>query len=109
MGVSVCPAAEVSAPVESLWSLLRDPDRYAEWWDARTEAIEPPGSARPGQQIHASAVGLGRRWRILLEVERVDPERRQIALTVHLPLGIVSQNVLTASALTPSTSRLAFG
>jgi len=34
MVVSVCPVANVAAPVEDVWELLAQPSNYDKWWDA---------------------------------------------------------------------------
>ncbi len=52
MGLNVCPAAVVAAPVENVWKLLTEPALRDEWWDARTDRVVPEGSAAPGQVIH---------------------------------------------------------
>ena len=41
MGFTICPAAVVAAPVESVWELLSEPTLYDVWWDACTERIVP--------------------------------------------------------------------
>lgn len=109
MTLSVCPIATVQAPVERVWALLSDPASYAEWWNARTERIEPPGPATPGQVIAASAVGLGRRWPVTLRVVGVDAARHALDLHTALPLGIVLDNHIRCQPLDTETTRLTFG
>jgi hypothetical protein len=109
MPVSVCPAAIVAAPAEVVWSLLMRPDTYDLWWDAHTERITPEGPSTPGQVITAYALGLGKRWEIQTEIELVDAEKRQIAFTTTLPLGIQGHNHLSCTALDASSCRLQFG
>ena len=109
MTLSVCPIATVHAPVERVWALLADPASYAEWWDARTERIEPPGPATPGQVITASAVGLGRRWPVMLRVVGVDETRHALDLHTALPLGITLDNHLLCQPLDADTTRVTFG
>lgn len=109
MTLSVCPIATVQAPVERVWALLSDPASYAEWWNARTERIEPPGPATPGQVIAASAVGLGRRSPVTLRVVGVDDARHALDLHTALPLGIVLDNHIRCQPLDTETTRLTFG
>ena len=109
MTLSVCPVATVDAPVERVWALLADPASYAEWWDARTERIEPPGPATPGQVITASAIGLGRRWPVTLRVVGVDDTRHALDLRTALPLGIMLDNHLLCQPLDADTTRVTFG
>jgi hypothetical protein len=109
MGLSVCPAAVVAAPVESVWELLVDPTLYDIWWDARTERIVPIGSATPGQVVYAKARGLGRTWDVTLTVKAVNPEKHQIQMRVMLPLGMINDTTLTCTPLDASSCRLQFG
>ena len=78
MGFTLCPAAVVAAPVESVWELLSEPTLYDEWWDACTERIVPEGKASPGQVIYLKTFPLVKQWDATLRIERVDPEMHQI-------------------------------
>ncbi len=109
MQFSICPVAIVAAPVETVWEILEDPARYDLWWDARTVRIEPKGKATPGQVVHARTTGLGRTWDVTLAMRAVDPARRQIHLRIALPLGIINDNTITATALDATSCRVSFG
>ena len=86
MGLTVCPAAVVAAPVESVWELLSEPTLYDVWWDARTERIVPEGKAAPGQ-----------------------PDKHQIQLHVTLPPGTVNETTITCTAIDTASCRVQFG
>jgi uncharacterized protein YndB with AHSA1/START domain len=109
MGISVCPTAVVSAPVERVWEVVSDPTTYDAWWDARTVRIEPEGAATPGQVVYAITRGLGRTWAVTLRVEAVDPTRHQLRLRIALPLGIINDNTITVNAIDATSCRVAFG
>ena len=109
MGFTICPAAVVAAPVESVWELLSEPKLYDEWWDAHTERIVPEGKASPGQVLSAKTSGLGRTWYVTLRVETVNPEKHQIQLHVTLPLGIVNQATITGTAIDTASCRVQYG
>lgn len=109
MGITICPAAAVAAPVESVWEVLADPTTYDTWWDARTERIVPEGEAAPGQVVYAKTSAFGRTWDVTLRVEAVRPEMHQVALRVALPLGIVNHATITAAPLDATSSHLQFG
>ena len=53
MGLTVCPAAVVAAPVEVIWGNLVQWERYCEWFSAnvQVERSEPEGPATVGQTI----------------------------------------------------------
>ena len=109
MGFTVCPAAMVAAPVDSVWELLKDPALYDTWWDARTVRIVPEGEATPGQVVYAKATGLGRTWDVTLKVEAVHPERHQVRLHVTLPLGLINDNTITCAPIDATSCRVQFG
>lgn len=109
MPISVCPVATVAAPAERVWAVLMQPETYDEWWDARTQRVEPPGPARAGQMIAASSRALGRRWPVTIEVLAVDAGRRALDLRTTLPLGIVVGNHILVQPLDARSSRITFG
>ena len=109
MGFSICPAAVVAAPVESVWELLSEPTLFDEWWDARTERIVPEGKASPGQMLYAKTSAMGRQWEVTLKVEMVNPEKHQIQLHIALPLGTVNHATITGTALNATSCRVQFG
>ncbi len=108
MGISVCPSAIVAAPLETVWEEFSDPTIYDEWWEARTQRIEPEGKAVPGQMIYARA-GRGIGGDVTIRVETVNPEKHQLQLVVNLPLGMVNHATLTANAIDAATTRIQFG
>ncbi len=109
MGINVCPAAVVAAPVESVWDVLSDTRLYEEWWEARAERIVPEGEAVPGQMIYLAPTGLGRKWVMTLRIDLVNPEKHQIQFHGEL-LGGISQNTITCTALdAASCCRVQYG
>ena len=109
MALTVCPAAFVAAPVESVWELLSEPTLYDEWWDACAERIVPEGKASPGQVVYAKTSGLGREWDVALRIEMVNPEKHQIQMDVTLPLGTVNHTTITCTPIDPASCRVQFG
>jgi ligand-binding SRPBCC domain-containing protein len=109
MSVSTCPIATIDAPVERVWNLLANPDRYADWWDAQTCSMTPAGPAQPGQQILAQTSALGIRWDVHITVQRITPEKRQLDLLTRLPLGITVHNHIACASLDEHHTRVSFG
>jgi len=109
MGFTLCPAAVVAAPVESVWELLSEPTLYDEWWDACTERIVPEGKASSGQMLYAKTSALGRQWDVTLKVEMVNPEKHQIQFHITLPLGTVNHQTTTCTAIDTASCRVQFG
>jgi hypothetical protein len=109
MTVSVCPAALVAAPVETVWAVLMEPERYDDWWDAHIERVTPPGPAAPGQVLTAWSQALGKKWGVSLVIEMVDPERHQLRFRSALPLGIGGLNLLSCAPVDASSCRVQFG
>jgi hypothetical protein len=107
--VSVCPAAVVRAPVDTVWALLADPGRYGDFWDIHVTRVTPAGPARPGQVVAGWSRAFGRRWPTRMAIEAVDADRQQIRFTTTLPLGLVALNVITCAPLGATTCRVQYG
>jgi hypothetical protein len=109
MSVSVCPIANIEAPLEKVWSFLSEPENYALWWDAQTRSISPAGHAIPGQKINAQSTAFGKRWNVNILVEGLDEKRHQIHLKTMLPLGITVFNHITCTPLKNAVTQVSFG
>ncbi len=105
MDLTVCPAAVVAAPVETVWELLSDPVLRDTWWRVRTERVGPEGMASAGQVIYLKNP-LGRRG--TLKVESVDPEKHQIHWVLS-GLGVTNDQTTTCAALDAASCRVQFG
>ena len=105
MDLTVCPAAVVAAPVETVWELISDPVLRDTWWRARTERVVPEGKASAGQVIYLTNP-LGRHG--TLKVERVDPEKHQIHWVLS-GLGVTNDQTTTCTALDAVSCRVQFG
>ncbi|HEY6406813.1 MAG TPA: hypothetical protein VIY29_05030 [Ktedonobacteraceae bacterium] len=108
MGLSVCPAAVVAAPVEVVWELLQ-PARFNEWIDGRVEQIEPEGLAVVGQKIIVTAPAFGRRWRAFFTVEKVNAEKHQLGMHVIFPLGMQLQEHVSCTAIDATSCNVQYG
>jgi len=109
MGLSVCPAAIIAAPVEVVWENLVQPTRYSEWADAQVERSEPEGPATVGQTIYLTSRAFGRTWHIIFKVEEVNPERHQIGLHAFLPLRLQLKSHFACYPIDAATCRVQFG
>ena len=109
MGLTVCPAAVVAAPVEVVWGNLVQWEHYAGWADVHPERIEPEGPATPGQTITFAGKALGRTWRFTFKVEEVDPERHQLGLHAFFPLGLQEKPHITCTPIDATTCRVQYG
>ena len=109
MALSICPTADVQAPLERVWSYLAQPSNYSLWWDARTVSIEPPGPAHQGQKILARTRALGLHWEVAVLVKAVDQSQHTLDLTTTLPLGVTVHTHISCTRLTAESCRVAFG
>jgi ligand-binding SRPBCC domain-containing protein len=98
MVVNVCPAAATTASPDAVWDIVTSPERFGEWAEADYVSSAPPGPITPGQSVHLSAKGLGRRWPVTIDVRNLDPQHRWIDLLVHLPFGVDNHNHITLTA-----------
>ena len=109
MGVSVCPADRVHAPVGLVWELLMRPAGYGRFWDLTVERVEPDGPAAAGQRFAGWTRALRRRWQIDGEVLEVDAERHQIRVRMSLPIGVVGDNRIVCTPIDDRSCTLRFG
>jgi hypothetical protein len=109
MSMSTCPIATIDAPIDRVWDLVADPSRYDLWWEARTVSIVPEGPAHAGQRIVGRVGALGLYAAVRLTVESVQPEKHQLVVLTHLPLGITAHNHITCTQLGEEQTRVSFG
>lgn len=108
MGLSVCPAATVAAPAETVWELLAGAARWDNWIDGRVERAEP-GPLAPGQTVAVLASAFGRTWRSTFVIEEVDAERGILAMRVTFPLGMTLRERVVVRSLNGVSCRVVYG
>jgi len=109
MGLTVCPAAIVAAPVEVVWGNLVQWERYSEWADVQVERSKPEGPATIGQTIYFGGKVFGRTLHFIFKVEEVNPERHQLGLHATFPLGIQLDENLSITPIDATTCRVQYG
>lgn len=109
MTLSICPAAEIHAPLDRVWGLLSDPSRYSSWADARTIRIDPEGMAHAGQIVHLQSPSFGVKWNITLRILALDEHNHRIVLETDLPFGMVLKNAIMCTALDDRTCFVRYG
>jgi hypothetical protein len=110
MGLTVCPAAVVAAPVEVVWENLIQWERYSEWADVQAERLEPEGPATVGQTIYFTGKEFGRTLHFIFKVEEVNPERHQLGLHAFFPLGLPEEKAhIACYPIDATTCRVQYG
>lgn len=111
MGLTVCPAAVVAAPVEVVWRNLVQWERYSEWFDRsiQAERSEPEGPATVGQTIYFAGKAFGRTLHFIFKVEEVKPERHQLGLYAFFPLGLQMKPHIACTPIDATTCRVQYG
>jgi hypothetical protein len=109
MGLTVCPAAVVAAPVEVVWENLVQWERWSEWADVQAERIEPEGPATIGQTINFTGKAFGRTLHFIFKVEEVNPERYQLGLYAFFPLGLQMKPHVACYPIDATTCRVQYG
>jgi hypothetical protein len=109
MGLTVCPAAVVAAPVEVVWRNLVQWERYSEWADVQVERIEPEGPATIGQTITFTGKAFGRTLHFSFKVEEINPERYQLGLHAFFPLGLQEKPHISCTPIDATTCRVQYG
>ncbi len=111
MGLTVCPAAVVAAPVEVVWGNLVQWERYSEWFDrsVQVERSEPEGPATVGQTINFAGKAFGRTMHFSFKVEEANPERHQLGLHAFFPLGLQMKPHISCTPIDATTCRVQYG
>jgi hypothetical protein len=111
MGLTVCPAAIVAAPVEMVWENLVRWERYSTWFDRslQVEHLEPDGPATVGQTISFAGKAFGLTAHFLFKVEEVNPERRQLDLHAYFPLGLQMKPHISCTPIDATSCRVQYG
>jgi len=109
MVVSVCPAANVVAPVEDVWELLEQPSNYDRWWDAHLKRSVPEGPAVPGQISYATTKALGKQRDVTFVIKSINPARHQLQLDVTLPFGIINHATIRCTPIDAVSCQVQYG
>jgi hypothetical protein len=111
MGLTVCPAAIVAAPIDVVWENLVQWERYAEWADVQAERLEPEGPATIGQTIDFGGKVFGRTLHFVFKVEEVNPERHQLGIHAFFPFPFRLQEKahIACSPIDESSCRVQYG
>jgi len=108
MGLTVCPAAIVAAPVEAVWGNLVQWERYFEWADVRVERSEPEGPANVGQTTFFAGKAFGCTLHFIFKVEEVNPERHQLSLHAFFPLGLQEKEHIACAPVDATSCRVQY-
>ncbi len=109
MGLNVCPAAIVAAPVDTVWELLADPLRYSEWSDGHVESVVPEGLISVGQSFYVISKALGRTWSVSMSVEKVNEQKHQLGIYVVFPLGLQLRQHTSCTPIDANSCRVQYG
>ena len=109
MSLTVCPAAIVAVPVETVWELLDNPVRFDEWADGKIQWITPEGPTTPEQQFCIKSRALGRSWSALFIVKEVNREKHVLQMDVAFPLGMALHQRLMCTPIDASSCRVQYG
>jgi hypothetical protein len=107
--LSVCPVAEIAAPLDEVWSLLIDPGKLDLWWDAKLQRVRPVGTMVPGQLIDAAPQGFFKNFQVGLAIKEVNHPQHRLRLVASLPLGITDHATISCMTLGASRCRVSFG
>ena len=105
MPVISCPTTAVAAPAERVWQLFDRPESYQRWAGVELVHASPPGPVQAGQVIEFRTRELGRWWRVLFQVRRVD-EPDGLVLDIRLPLGVVNHEHVVLSPIDGERTRV---
>jgi len=109
LGLNICPAATVAAPIECVWELISNLARYGEWADARVERIVPEGPVTSGQVLYVNSRSLGKRWPVALTVTSINPDKHRIQMDVSLPLGLLLHQTTICTPIDAQSCHVQYG
>ncbi len=109
MSMTVCPAAIVTAPVETVWELLDNPAQLNEWADGKIQWITPEGPMTPGQQFCIKSRAVGRSWLALFTVKEVNRVKHVLQMDVAFPLGMTLHQRLMCTSIDAVSCRVQYG
>jgi hypothetical protein len=109
MGLNVCPAAIVAAPVEKIWALLTDSQCLGAWADVEIDHVDPPGPVIPGQMIYLISKEFGYKWHLTFKIAMIDHEKHQLHMHVTLPLGMHLEEYLSCTPIDATSCRVQYG
>jgi hypothetical protein len=95
--------------VERVWELMTRPEGFDHWTDAALVVAEPHGPASPGQELHLVTRALGWTFAVRISVREVDAEHHRLSFLVHLPFGIVNDEVVTMEEAGEGRTLVRFG
>jgi uncharacterized protein YndB with AHSA1/START domain len=107
MSIITCPTDIVDVPVARVWRLVSDPAALARWSGSKLR-VGPshPSPLQSGDQLVLGA-GLGGLFRVELDVLEVDAPAK-LRVDVQLPLGVVNDETLVITEISPSSCRVTF-
>ncbi len=108
MGLSVCPAAIVAAPVEVVWDLLQ-PGRLSEWIDGTVDPPVPEGPARVGMTFSATSPAMGRKWHSYFTIKQADHEKHRLDMDVRFPFGMQLHEHVSCTPIDERSCRVQYG
>jgi hypothetical protein len=101
-----CPTQVVEAPVDVVWNLVTNFERWGDFYDCRVITIEPLGPAAVGQRMIGEAGPRFLHMKALFEFKRIDESKHEVEIDGQLPLGLVVHEDMDMIPITPSRCRV---
>ncbi len=109
MSLTVCPAAIIAAPIETVWELLDNPVRFDEWADGKVQWVEPEGPMTQGQRFGIESRAFGRSWSALFTVKEVNRDKHILQTDVTFPLGMALHERIMCTPIDATSCRVQYG
>jgi Polyketide cyclase / dehydrase and lipid transport len=101
-----CPTAVVNASVDMVWRLLMEPAGWGDVFDMRVLDVDPPGPARPGQEVIGETGPKIFHLKLAFRILEIDPEDHRLRMDASLPFGLNVQEEIRCTPLDPSHCRV---
>jgi hypothetical protein len=95
MTYSSCPTSIVNASVDIVWSLLKRPEEWSDFYDVRVSSIEPAGPAAVGQIVFAESCPRLLHLALEFRFTKINAANYELGLGVKFPFGITVREDLS--------------
>ena len=106
MTYASCPTIVINAPIDIVWKLLTEPERWGDFFDVRITGVEPEGPAVIGQRFYGESGPRSLHLGLRFEYTEVNAAEHKLGLNIRLPFGITVREDLSCIPLTSTQCRI---
>ena len=104
MAIVTCPTDVIAASSARVWELISTPEALARWTGCTLRSGPARDSLHAGDRLVLGA-GLGGVFSVIMDILDVEP-MSHLRVDVRLPFAVVNHELVTLSALSPTSCRV---